>query len=226
MAGKKKRHNEVTFKPYAQNQGWLLPPTLDELIGPMHLVRLVNAAIEGMNLEPILNTYQGGGSSAYHPRMMLKALVYGYVDKKYSSRDIEKAIKENVCYMWLCGMQQPDHNTLNRFRNSQLKQSVKEVFAQVLAMLIEQGYVRLEDYYIDGTKIESVAGRYTYVWAKNVERLKGTLLEKIGRIIEQIELANEAAEVQAKEAEAKPVIAALKDSEAVKVVIEERNKKL
>ncbi len=226
MAGKKKRHNEVTFKPYAQNQGWLLPPTLDELIGPMHLVRLVNAAIEGMNLEPILNTYQGGGSSAYHPRMMLKALVYGYVDKKYSSRDIEKAIKENVCYMWLCGMQQPDHNTLNRFRNSQLKQSVKEVFAQVLAMLIEQGYVRLEDYYIDGTKIESVAGRYTYVWAKNVERLKGTLLEKIGRIIEQIELANEAAEVQAKEAEAKPVIAALKDSEAVKVVIEELNKKL
>lgn len=171
----------------------------------MHLVRLVNAAIEGMNLEPILNTYEGGGSSAYHPRMMVKALVYGYVDKKYSSRDIEKAIKENVCYMWLCGMQQPDHNTLNRFRNSQLKQSVKEVFAQVLAMLIEQGYMRLEDYFVDGTKMEAVAGRYTYVWAKNVERLKGALLDKTRRMVEDIELVNEAAKAQTKEAEAKPV---------------------
>ena len=189
--GKKKRHNQVTFKPYVQNQAWLLPPTLEELIPEGHLVRLVNDAIEGMDLEPILNTYEGGGSSTYHPRMMLKALVYGYVDKRYSSRDIEKALQKNLCYMWLCGMQKPDHNTLNRFRNSRLKQTVKAVFAHVLAMLVEQGYVRLEEYYVDGTKLESVAGRYTYVWAKNVERYKGALLEKIAQVIEQIEAANE-----------------------------------
>ncbi|MCB9300209.1 MAG: transposase [Lewinellaceae bacterium] len=121
--------------------------------------------------------------------MMLKGpLVYGYVDKRYSSRDIEKALQENLCYMWLCGMQKPDHNTLNRFRNSRLKQTVKAVFAHVLAMLVEQGYVRLEEYYVDGTKLESVAGRYTYVWAKNVERYKAYLLEKIAQVIEQIEV--------------------------------------
>lgn len=224
--GKKKRHNQVTFKPYVQNQAWLLPPTLEELIPEEHLVRLVNDAIEGMDLEPILNTYEGGGSSTYHPRMMLKALVYGYVDKRYSSRDIEKALQENLCYMWLCGMQKPDHNTLNRFRNSRLKQTVKAVFAHVLAMLVEQGYVRLEEYYVDGTKLESVAGRYTYVWAKNVERYKGALLEKIAQIIEQIEAANEQAEAEAAKEQAKAAQPAVSDSEALQETIERLNKAL
>ncbi len=225
-SAKNKRHNQVTFKPYVQNQAWLLPPTLGELIPEAHSCRLVNDAIDGMDLDPILNTYEGGGSSTYHPRMMLKALVYGYVDKRYSSRDIEKAIKENICFMWLCGMQQPDHNTLNRFRNSQLKQTVKDVFAQILAMLVEQGYVRLEAYYVDGTKIESVAGRYTYVFAKNTERYKGALLDKIARIIEQIEAANEQAETEAAEKEAKAPRPAVSDSEALKETIVELNKKL
>lgn len=223
---KKKLHNQVTFKPYVQNQAWLFPPTLGELIPEDHICRLVSEAIDGMDLEPILNTYEGGGSSAFHPKMMLKALVYGYVDKRYSSRGIEKATRENVCYMWLCGMQQPDHNTLNRFRNSQLKQTVKDVFAQILAMLVEQGYVRLEEYYVDGTKMESVAGRYTYVWASNVERYKGALLDKIARIIEQIEAANEQAETEAAEKEAKAPRPAVSDSEALKEAIVELNKKL
>jgi transposase len=118
---KKKRHNKVTFKPYDQSQMWLLPPSLGELIPSNHLSRLVNAAIDGLDLEPILNTYEGGGSSTYHPRMLLKALVYGYVEQIYSSRKIEKALKENICFMWLCGMQQPDHNTLNRFRQGPVK---------------------------------------------------------------------------------------------------------
>lgn len=223
---KKKRHNQVTFKPYIQNQVWLFPPTLGELIPEDHICRLVSNAIDGMDLDPILNTYNGGGSSTYHPRMMLKALVYGYVDKYYSSRAIEKAIRENICFMWLCGMQQPDHNTLNRFRNSQLKQTVKEVFAQILAMLVEQGYVRLEEYYVDGTKMESVAGRYTFVWAKNVERYKGALLDKIAHIIEQIEATNEQAEAEAAEKEAKATRPAVSDSEALKETIVELNKKL
>jgi len=87
----------------------------------------------------LLNAYEGGGASNYHPKMLLKALIYGYIEKLYSSRRIEKALKENVCFMWLCGMQQPDHNTINRFRKGQLKNTVKDVFAQVLLLLIGQG---------------------------------------------------------------------------------------
>jgi len=191
---KKKLHNKVTFKDYNQHQMWLLPPSLGELLGPHHIARLVNDIIEGMDLEPILNTYEGGGASSYHPRMLLKALVYGYIKKCYSSRSIEEACKENIGFMWLCGMQQPDHNTLNRFRKHQMKDTVKTVFAHVLNHLIEQGHIRLNDYYIDGTKIESVANRYTYVWAKNVKRFKSGLLDKIAVLLDQIERTNEEAE--------------------------------
>ena len=223
---KKKGHNQVTFKPYQQNQMWLFPPSLGELIPSDHYVRLVNEAIEAMDLDPLLNTYEGGGSSAYHPRMMLKALVYGYIEKIYSSRGIEKAIRENICFMWLCGMQQPDHNTLNRFRKSQLRETVKDVFGQVLLMLIEQGYVHLNDYYVDGTKIESVANRYSFVWAKNVQRYKSRLLDKIAGLIEQIEAANDAAETEASKQEAQREAPQISDSKALVETIERLNEQL
>lgn len=191
---KKKGHTKVVFKAYEQNQMWLLPPSLGELIPSNHIVRLVSEAIEGMDMSKLLNAYEGGGASNYHPKMLLKALVYGYIEKLYSSRRIEKALKENICFMWLCGMQQPDHNTINRFRKGQLKNTVKDVFAQVLLLLIDKGIARIEDYHVDGTKIESVANRYTFVWAKSVARYKASLLEKIALLVEEIEQANEADE--------------------------------
>ena len=191
---KKKGHTKVVFKDYEQNQMWLLPPSLGELIPSNHIVRLVSEAIDGMDMSKLLNAYEGGGASNYHPKMLLKALVYGYIEKLYSSRRIEKSLKENICFMWLCGMQQPDHNTINRFRKGQLKNTVKDVFAQILLLLIDKGVARIEDYHVDGTKIESVANRYTFVWAKSVARYKASLLEKIALLVEEIEQANEADE--------------------------------
>jgi len=188
---KKKGHNKVVFKAYEQDQMWLLPPSLGELIPPNHIARLVSEAIDGMDMSKILLTYEGGGASNYHPKMLLKALVYGYIEKLYSSRRIEKALKENICFMWLCGMQQPDHNTINRFRKGQLKDTVKNVFAQVLLLLIDKGIARIEDYHVDGTKIESVANRYTFVWAKSVAKYKASLLEKIAILVQEIEQVNE-----------------------------------
>lgn len=225
---KRKRHNQVTFKPYAQNQQWLLPPSLGDLIPKDHIVRLVNAAIEGINLETILNAYEGGGASTYHPKMLLKALVYGYLEKIYSSRSIEKALNENICFMWLCGMQRPDHNTINRFRKGQLKDTVKNVFAQVLLLLIEQGHVNLDNYFIDGTKMESVANRYTFVWAKNVARYKASLLNKVAALIEQIEAANEKDEQATKEEEQedKGKGPKIEDSDALKQTIDQLNDQL
>ena len=174
-SSKKKLHNSVVFKPYVQNQIWLLPPSLGDLIPANHIVRLVNEAIEGMDMSLILNAYEGGGASNYHPKMLLKALVYGYIEKLYSSRRIEKALQENICFMWLCGMQHPDHNTINRFRKGQLKNTVKDVFAQVLLYLIERGLVKIEDYHVDGTKMESVANRYTFMRMKEDHMKNGQL---------------------------------------------------
>ncbi len=116
-----KRILSVAFKAYQQHQAMLLPPSLDELIAQGHPVRIVNQVLDKIDIDPLLKKYKGGGSSSFHPRMLLKVLVYSYINNTYSSRKIEAALKENIHYMWLSGMNTPDHNTINSFRSDRLK---------------------------------------------------------------------------------------------------------
>ena len=121
-------HNKVSFKDYQQNQMSLLPPSLEELIPADHPVRVVNEIIDRINIDNLLKQYKGGGSSSFHPRMLLKVLVYAYLCNTYSSRKIEEATRENIHFMWLAGMARPDHNTVNRFRSEKLGKVLREVF--------------------------------------------------------------------------------------------------
>lgn len=158
----------VVFKEYDPDQAMLLPPSLEELIGKTHAVRVVSEVIERIDIEPLMETFKGGGTSSYHPRMLLKVLVYAYLNNTYSSRRIEAAIKENIHFMWLAGMKRPDHHTINRFRGQRLKNNIREVFTQVVLLLMEAGHVDLKAVYTDGTKIEANANKYTFVWAKSI----------------------------------------------------------
>jgi transposase len=169
------------------NQAMLFPPSLEELVPEKHLVRVVHHAIERMNLDALLQRYPGGGASSYHPKMMLKVLVYGYTQRLYSSRLIAKALRENVHFMWLSGNNKPDFRTVNRFRSSVMKDLIDDVFASVLELLIEDGYVQLESYFLDGTKIEANANKYSFVWAKSVKTNKTKLQEKIRELIVEID---------------------------------------
>lgn len=188
----KKGHHKVTFKPYTMDQPALLPPSLEELIPEDHLVRVVNQVIDSLDLEPILKEYKGGGTSSYHPRMLLKVLVYAYTQKVNSSRQIAKALRENVNFMWISGNNRPDFRTINRFRSSVMKDGIEVVFIEVLQYLIEAGYVMLEHYFLDGTKIEANANKYKWVWAKSTAKYKARLQEKIQELFEKIEAENEA----------------------------------
>jgi transposase len=169
----------VVFKDYNQNQLILLPPSLDELIEPNHPVRVVNQIIDRIDAETLLHQYKGGGTSSYHPRMLLKVLIYSYLCNIYSSRKMELAIKENIHFMWLSGMNRPDHNTLNRFRSERLKDVLKEIFAQVVLLLVESGHVSLQEIYVDGTKIESRANRYTFVWGNAIKTSKARIADQL-----------------------------------------------
>jgi transposase len=173
---------KIKFKPYHQNQIMVFPPTFDELIDKNHPVRVVNRVIDEIDLDPLLEKYKGGGSSSYHPRMLLKVLVYGYLCNIYSSRKIESAIKENIYFMWLSAMEQPDHNTINRFRSDRLKGVIKKVFSQVVMLMVNSGHVDLQKIYTDGTKIESVANRYTFVWGRAIKTNK----QRIARQLEEL----------------------------------------
>ena len=155
--------SKLVFKDYNHNQYLLLPPSLEELIDPNHPVRVVNQVVDNLNLDPIFAKYEGGGCPAYHPRLMLKVLVYGYLTNQYSSRKIEQALQQNIHFMWLSGMSYPDHNTINRFRSERLKGVLKEVFSQVVLLLVDHGHITLKEAYLDGTKIEANANRYTFM---------------------------------------------------------------
>nr|WP_262910764.1 transposase [Wocania arenilitoris] len=91
------------------------------------------------------------------------------MDNTYSSRKIEKAIRENINYMWLSANQVADHNTIARFRSNKLKTIFKDILKQVVLLLADEGLVTLKKVYTDGTKIESMAGRYTFVWCNAIK---------------------------------------------------------
>ena len=170
----------------------LIPPSWDELIPARHLVRVVNRAIERINLEALLRKYKGGGTSRYHPGMMLKVLVYAYTQRIYSSRQIAKAVRENVNYLWLSGGNQPDFRTINSFRGEKMKGAIVEVFTRVLELLVEEGYVKLENYFVDGTKIEANANRHKVVWAKSRAKYQEGLREKVKELLKEIDAVNDA----------------------------------
>lgn len=176
------RYTKVVFKNYTPNQGQLLPPSLDELIINNHPVRVVNTVIDGLNLDGLIKSYKGGGTSSHHPRMLLKILVYGYLCNIYSSRKLEEATSQNIHFMWLSGMTKPDHNTINRFRSERLKDELKAIFTQVVILLEEEGLVSLQTTFVDGTKIEANANRYTFVWGKAIKKSR----ERISRQLEEL----------------------------------------
>jgi len=121
--------------------------------------------------------------------MMTKLFVYGYMTKVCSSRILAKAARENVMFMWLAGNQKPDFRTLNDFRGKLLKGVMEEIFVTAVKMLAAKGYIKLENYFVDGTKIGSASGRYTFVWKKAAEKNEKKLDEKLRAYIRMAEKA-------------------------------------
>ena len=149
--------DKITYKPYNQGGQWLLPPSLDELVPQNHFVRIVSKTVDELEIEEAFarNT-KGGGASRYNPVMLLKVLIYCYMTGTYSSRQIAKQCRENVNVMWLTGFQKPDFRTINTFRSEKLKDSIEEIFVSTVRLLNRKGYVSLEKYFVDGTKIYKI----------------------------------------------------------------------
>ena len=178
---------KLAIKSDNQNQIMLFPPSLDELIPSNHVVRIVSAVIDRLDISEILSTYKGGGNSCFDPRMMLKVLIYAYLNNIYSSRKIERMLAENICFMWLSGMSRPDYRTINYFRGKRLKTGIDNIFTQVVELLHQEGLLTLDVQYIDGTKIESSSNKYTFVWKRTVMKYDERLKRKTLALIEQIE---------------------------------------
>jgi transposase len=170
---------QPVFKPYNQQQLLAIPPKLEDLIPPSHPVRVVNEVINKINIEPLLKAYHIRGSSSYHPQLLLKVLVYGYVNNIYSSRKLAAACQESIYFMWLSSMSYPDHNTINRFRGVRLKNALRSVFEDVVKLLAEEGLLSIDEINTDGTKVEANANKYTFVWKKSIQTNKEKMKKQL-----------------------------------------------
>ncbi|MFC0211971.1 transposase [Paenibacillus chartarius] len=164
-----------------------LPMDLEEDIPANHLVRVINAAANLLD-DAIFNAaYPGGGRDSYYPKMLTKIIIYAYSQCIYSSRQIAKAVRENITFMWIAGRQRSDFRTINRLRSERMKNVLETVFTAILEFLVEENYLQLEHYFVDGTKIEANAKRYTFVWGKAVVKQKVKLQEKVQTLFDAIE---------------------------------------
>lgn len=182
----------VQFKTYNQDQPLLLPPCLDEMVEENHLVRIVDKVVERMDLSALINLYKFGGAPAYHPAMLLKILLYGYCMKIYTGRRIARALRENLHFMWLSAYNRPDFRTINDFRSGKARDVIEELFEQVLLFLMEEGYIKMEHYFCDGTTLRADANQHKMVWKKNAEKYKALAEQKCRELFKEIEQLNEA----------------------------------
>ena len=213
-------NSKIRFKEITSDQVVLFPSNIGENIGINHPVRIVSQLVDKLNIDDLLSTYKGGGTSSYHPRVMLKILFYSYLNNIYSCRKIAQQLEENIYYMWISGNNTPNFRTINDFRGKRLKGKIHHLFSEMVKLMSELGYVSLDTQYIDGTKIESASNRYTFVWRKSIEKYKSKLESKVSSVLKTIDLAIESDDVAENQEELKV------DSEQLRQKIEELNAKL
>ena len=183
------KKKKIIFKSYSQNQDFLLPKSLHEFVEPGHIARLISGIIDEMNIDKIIETYKGGGTSAFNPKMLLKDWILGFVNKIYSCRMLAKELRENLTFIWISGNQKPDFRTLNNFR-IRLKDDIKSVFKQIVQYGIQEGIIEGKDVFIDHTKRSANANKHKVVWKKQVENQSRKTDEELDKLFDHIDKIN------------------------------------
>jgi len=143
------------FKKYDQKQQFLLPLNLESFVSEDHISRVINDLFDTVDINAIESTYSEEGCPAYHPRLLLKILFYGYLINIRSSRKIGGMTETDTAFMYLAAMQKPDFHTICRFRSTHLD-SIREIFSQIVALCKEMGLIG-SSISIDGTKVKANA---------------------------------------------------------------------
>lgn len=178
----KSNKTQVDYTVYGTGYQVCLPINMEKIIPSDEPVRLLNAVLEELDYSKLAATYSRLGRIEYTPRLLFKVVLYGCARGIYSSRGIERACRENINFMYLLeGQRAPDHNTIARFRSEHLPEVIEDLLYQMVEILVKHGEISFEEsaVFIDGTKIEANAGRYTFVWKTRVAKNQAKLGEKI-----------------------------------------------
>ena len=186
--------NKILQKDYTLSSLYYqikLPLDLEILIPADDPVRLLSAFVEGMELSDLYKTYGKIKKNQASPRQLFKIIIYASMNRIYSSRDIETACHRDINFMYLLeGKPVPDHATIARFISLHFSKCSKNTLAEVSDILLEIGEISGKSVFIDGTKLESVANKYTFVWKKSVSKNEIKLGEAIKLFIKSISKYN------------------------------------
>lgn len=176
-------------KNYSLNQGGFqlkLPLNIETIIPEDDSVRLLSQFVEAMDLTDLYSTYERINSVS--PRTLLKIVLYSYMNGDYSSRSMELNCKRDINFMFLLeGAPAPNHATFARFRSIHFAPCSKRILAEMSNILFDLGEISGETIFIDGTKIEACANKYTFVWKKAVTKSQAKLLIKLADFIAECE---------------------------------------
>ena len=166
----------------------VLPINLEIIIPEDDSVKLLYEVTEGLNYSRLYRTYSIiGRNPAIEPKTLFRILVYGYMEGIYSSRKLEKACRRDINFKWLLqGQLPPEHNTISRFRSSRISDCIEDLFSQMVLKLKEYNEIKFENLFVDGTKIEANANRYTFVWKKAVDKFEARLQEKMRTVLKSL----------------------------------------
>ena len=170
------------FRPVDRKTGFLLPPSVDEWLPERHLARFVVEIIEKLNLSVMVNAYRGSGLAAYHPRMLLGILVYGYVTGIFSSRKLERATYDSIAFRFIAANDHPDHDTIAAFR-SRFAEHIEDLFVQVLMLARVAGVLKVGMVALDGTKIHANASRHHALSYGRICKIEAQLKTEVAELL-------------------------------------------
>jgi len=180
----------LMFKDYIMNQV-VLPLDLEVKLQNNDIAFHVHHLVESIPHEAFEPFLRNEGCPAYHPRMMLKIILCSYTQSVFSGRKIEALLKDSIRMMWLAQGYEPSYRTINRFRvQAEVKDLLRQCFVQFRCQLVKEKLIDQEAIFIDGTKIEANANKFTFVWKKSIEKYHQSLIEKSNQLYNEL-LENE-----------------------------------
>ena len=181
------------YRSYEPDQLFLMPPSLREWLGEDHLAYFVSDLVDDLDLSKIEAVYEdeARGQPPYHPRMMVKVLIYAYCNRVFASRRIEKRLVEDVGFRVLAAGNTPDFRTLSDFRKIH-RTAVAELFEQVLRLALKAGAMKLGRVAIDGSKVKANASKHKAMSYGRIKEKEHELREEIRRLLSEADRQDEA----------------------------------
>jgi transposase len=174
------------FKDYNMNQ-LVLPLDLEVKLQKNDIAFHVHHLVESIPHEALEPFLRNEGCPAYHPRMMLKIILCAYTQSVFSGRKIEALLQDSIRMMWLAQGYEPSYRTINRFRvHPEVKELIRQCFVQFRCQLVQENIIEQEAIFIDGTKIEANANKFTFVWKKSIEKYHQGLIEKSNQLYNEL----------------------------------------